>query len=119
MNREEQLNKSIENKSKEIAESSNGSWIDMCIESMESVLSNPSILRHADPLVMEQAGWVREEEWISVEDRLPNASDSDVIGNVLACDFTVPVRGVNLSNYMFVDKKYHTHWKPLPQLPKQ
>lgn len=35
------------------------------------VLSSPSILQHADPVVMKQAGWVREEEWISVEERLP------------------------------------------------
>lgn len=82
-------------------------------------LQNPSILRHADPEIMKQAGWVREEEWISVEDRLPTAKDADFVGNVLVCDFTVPEIGVNVSNYMFIDEKYHSHWKPLPQPPKQ
>ena len=29
---------------------------------IELALLNPSILRHADPEIMKQAGWVREEE---------------------------------------------------------
>lgn len=39
--------------------------------SIIGAMVSPSILRHADPEIMKQGGWVREEEWVSVEDRLP------------------------------------------------
>lgn len=31
---------------------------------MQKALSSPSILRHCDPEIMKQAGWVREEEFM-------------------------------------------------------
>ena len=37
----------------------------------KDVLSTPSILRHADPEIMKQAGWEPKKQWISVEDMLP------------------------------------------------
>lgn len=89
-------------------------------------LNDPSILRHADPEIMKQAGWVREDEWVSVEDRLPQT------------DYLIDVYFVR-DNYVYegeyspVNKRFYisyddgtfaknvTHWKlkQLPQPPKQ
>lgn len=33
------------------------------VDAVEKALQDPSILRHADPGIMRQAGWVREDEY--------------------------------------------------------
>lgn len=86
-------------------------------------LDQPSILRHADPEIMRQAGWVREEEWISVEDRLPERNKNVLLKR--AKPFHVYLvtgfqrDGVFYSNESANNFDKVTHWKPLPNPPKQ
>lgn len=60
--------------------------------SVKLALSDPSILRHADPDVMKQAGWVREEDlktaitaaWMMGQKKENNLTDCmDIILNAL------------------------------------
>lgn len=68
MTREEQLKQAIDANIKAYMEEQG--WDKAVVESAacgaEYALSTPSILRHADPLVMEQAGWVKEIEVINI-----------------------------------------------------
>lgn len=67
MNREEQLKRSIEEHFPQ------KSILDVEIYvAIEFLLMTPSILRHADPEKMEQAGWVREgKKWVHVKEEKP------------------------------------------------
>lgn len=53
------------------------------------VLSTPDILRHADPDVMKQAGWVREDDLMQdlmnrTFDKMKTKIDPDEINNILS-----------------------------------
>ena len=84
-------------------------------------LNTPSILRHADPEIMKQAGWVREEEWISVEDRLPeNANKVIVYTNYKRIVLTSLEKPFGWDTYpLNFEDEIITHWIPIPQPPKQ
>ena len=75
MTREEQLKQAIEgyfNNLKKLGYSPSD-----LTPYFNSILSTPSILRHADPEIMKQAGWVREDEWISVSKLKPLAYETN------------------------------------------
>lgn len=83
-------------------------------------LSTPSILRHADPEIMKAAGWV-SSEWISVEDRLPDIGERVLVytdlGRTVICFLHAKYKWNVFSHNNGVESP--THWKPLPQPPKQ
>lgn len=89
------------------------------------ILQDPSILRHADPGIMRQSGWVREEEWVSVEELMHPVHETIMVYSPDMPQY--PLFGYFNSNNVFVClynmhlPKYYriTHWKPLPQPPKQ
>lgn len=87
-----------------------------------TVLSTPSILRHADPEIMKQAGW-ESSEWISVEDRLPTEKDADENGKVLIWrevnDGQKSLSKSIFDWWMVIKCDKSSYWKPLPQPPKQ
>ena len=88
-------------------------------------MSDVSILRHADPEIMKQAGW-ESSEWISVEDRLPDWEEKAVMQILIvrkAYDTAKEAMyNPNIKKFMslgFSVLEDVTHWKPLPQPPKQ
>lgn len=72
MTREEQLKQAIE----EAAIASRKTYLYKGLEyyylkeGLKLASQDPSILRHADPEIMKQAGWVREEDWIPKIERI-------------------------------------------------
>lgn len=52
----------------------------------------------------------QKQSWISVQDRLP------VTGNVLATDGQIIITAPSSS---VRNRKFITHWMPLPELPKE
>lgn len=122
MTREEQLKEAIDKVAQEQS-SPVGKIYDTL--SIESALQCPSILRHADPEIMKQAGWVREEEWISVEDRLPEQTsekfgESDYVLGMcqmkqqVVCWYNHKSKDWVVAHYRASSEPITvTHWKPL------
>ena len=115
MNREEQLKQAIE----EVVQKHPNVRCRLSYQhAIEETLSTPSILRHADPEIMKQAGWVREDEWISVEDSIPDYMDCVIIYTKQG----IVTESQHCGDGLFVTGPYTfnnvTHWMPLPQPPK-
>lgn len=69
MTREEQLKQAIE---EAIKHHKNQPYYHDVIHGIKLAMVSPSILRHADPEIMKQAGWVREErKWVLVKEEKP------------------------------------------------
>ncbi len=90
---------------------------------VKSAFLYPEILRHADPEIIRKAGWVREEEWISVEDRLPTENDADENGKVLIWremnEGQKPLSKSIFDWFMVKNCDKSSYWKPLPKPPKR
>lgn len=90
---------------------------------IEHALSTPSVLRHADPEIMKQAGW-ESSEWISLEDRLPDWYKPVLIYDSQTEDTHKAWIASDGNNYFFTVQHSDiilpnpTHWKLLPQPPK-
>lgn len=125
MTREEQLKQAIEKSLPFYPEDdfNTKSTMTAARAGYELCLKTPSILIHADPDIMKQAGWVREEEWISVEEL--TYPDHETIMAYSPDMPQYPLFGFFNSNNVFtclynmdLPKYYQvTHWKPLPQPP--
>lgn len=64
------------------------------------------------------------DEWISVEDRLPDNENERVLVFLKDADFTKPIGFNKIDTDRYIDGKwvrwgrYVTHWMPLPDAPK-
>ena len=131
MEREIALQKEIRTSSWDIEinpESYEGKSIDY-IQKVNHALKNIKILQHIDPKIMNDAGWEKKQEWISVEDenRLPQ---KEGFYNVFSEYYEeVATLFYNLKHERFGDLDVEnnfspcefgdmvTHWKTLPQPP--
>lgn len=58
------------------------------------------------------------EPWVSVKDRLPTEDDADENGLLLAWSSELEEWQVEVWSYVAKATDDYTHWKPLPQPPK-
>lgn len=74
--------------------------------------------------VLHRAGYRKQSEWISVEERLPDNNTERVLVFLVDDDFTKPIGENKIDTDRFVDGKwvrwsrFVTHWMPLPEPPK-
>ena len=96
----------------------------ICIEQFKKgiyhAVRSSSILEHCDPETMKQAGWAREEDWIGVDSKPKTGYylcyDPNLQGNKIE---TYHYNSYNDSWYLGADTVHPSHYKPLPQPPKQ
>ena len=73
--------------------------------------------------ILYEAGY-RKQEWISVDERLPDNSMNRVLVFLMDANFTKPIGENKIDTDRFIDGKwvrwsnYVTHWMPLPEPPK-
>lgn len=71
------------------------------------------------------AGYCRQNEWISVEDDTPKDGEKRVQVFLRDDDFTKPIGENKIDTDRFIDGKwvrwgkYVTHWMPLPEPPER
>ena len=66
-------------------------------------------------------GYIPNQQWISVKDRLPEINTSVIAfvdGNVCQSHFNDFGDEDGLAFYSLDDRDYPTHWMPLPEPPK-
>lgn len=107
MSEEKQI---IEEMAKIISEKQNGGWKFVGDSEYTTDVSNEELAEH-----IYNAGYSKQSEWTSVEERLPEEFD-----NVLVYDGVVTVDHISVGGeWWYHNHDAVTHWMPLPEPPKK